>query len=63
MSEREADRVTAEYLMRKVEEQPAPKFLSSPPVQDGPEYVEPLRLIAGVLVFAVIVGLIFWGVQ
>ncbi len=62
MSEREADRVTAEYLMRKVEEQPAPKFLSSPPVQDGPEYVEPIRFIAGWVVVLVVFGLIWIGV-
>lgn len=33
-----------------------------PPVVDGPEYVSPIRFIAGWLVVLALVGLIFWGV-
>jgi hypothetical protein len=31
------------------------------PIQDGPEYVSPVRFIAGWLVVLAIAGLIFWG--
>lgn len=39
-----------------------PKFVSRSPVVDGPEYVEPIRFIAGWVVVAAIAALIFWGV-
>ena len=54
-----ANRITAEYLMRPLED--PPRFLSSPPVVDGPEYVSPLRFIAGWVVVVAIAALIFWG--
>jgi hypothetical protein len=60
MSQQDAEHMTAEYLMRKIEAEPMPYFISSAPVQDGPEYVEPLRFVAGALVVAVIAGLVFW---
>ena len=55
-----ADELAAEYLMRPLED--PPRFLSSPPVQDGPEYVEPIRFICGWVVVLALVGLIFLGV-
>lgn len=56
---RRASELAAEYLMRPLED--PPRFLSSPPVQDGPEYVEPIRFIAGWVVVVAIAALIFWG--
>ena len=58
---RRAETLTAEYLLRHVPEEPLPRFLSSPPVQDGPEYVEPIRFICGCVVVVAIAALIFWG--
>ena len=57
---RRADELAAEYLMRPMED--PPRFLSSPPVVDGPEYVSPTRFLAGWVVVLALVGLIFWGV-
>jgi hypothetical protein len=59
VSKDRANELTAEYLMRPLED--PPRFLSSPPVQDGPEYVSPIRFIAGWVVVLVVFGLIFWG--
>ena len=59
MSKDRANELTAEYLMRPLED--PPRFLSSPPVQDGHEYVSPLRFIAGWVVVLAVFGLIFWG--
>jgi hypothetical protein len=56
---RRADELAAEYLMRPLED--PPRFLSSPPVQDGPEYMSPLRFICGWVVVLAVSGLIFWG--
>ncbi len=56
---RRASELAAEYLMRPLED--PPRFLSSPPVQDGPEYVEPIRFIAGWVVVVAIAALIFLG--
>ena len=56
---RRADEVAAEYLMRPLED--PPRFLSSPQVQDGPEYVSPTRFIAGWVVVLALVAVIFWG--
>ena len=56
---RRADELAAEYLMRPLED--PPRFLSSPRVQDGPEYVSPTRFIAGWVVVAAIAALLFWG--
>ena len=60
MSKDDANRLTAEYLMRPLED--PPRFLSSPPVQDGPEYVSPIRFIAGWVVVLAVFGLIWIGV-
>ena len=38
-----------------------PRFLSSPRVQDGPEYVEPISFIAGWVVVLALVAILFWG--
>lgn len=38
-----------------------PLFVSQPRHEDGPEYVEPIRFIAGWVVIAAIAALIFWG--
>ena len=56
---RRADELAAEYLMRPLED--PPRFLSSPQVQDGPEYVSPIRFIAGWVVVLALVAVIFWG--
>ena len=56
---RRASEIAAEYLMRPMED--PPRFLSSPRVQDGPEYVSPVQFIAGWVVVLTLVGLIFWG--
>ena len=56
---RRADELAAEYLMRPLED--PPRFLSSPPVQDGPEYVSPIRFIAGWVVVLALVAIVFWG--
>lgn len=55
-----ADELAAEYLMRPMED--PPRFLSSPRVQDGPEYVSPTRFLAGWVVVLALVGLIWIGV-
>lgn len=54
-----AEQITAEYLMRPLEN--PPRFLSSPRVQDGPEYVSPTRFIAGWVVVLALVAILFWG--
>ena len=56
---RRADEIAAEYLMRPLEDQP--RFLTSPPVQDGPDHMSPLQFIAAVLVLGLVFVLIFWG--
>ena len=56
---RRASEIAAEYLMRPLED--PPRFLSSPRVQDGPEYVSPIRFIAGWVVVLALVAVIFWG--
>lgn len=38
-----------------------PRFVSQPRHEDGPEYVEPIRFIAGWMVVLALVGLVFWG--
>jgi hypothetical protein len=58
----EAERITAEYLMRKIEAEPLPSFLNSPPVQDGPDRTSPLEAVAGFAVVALFFVLIFWGI-
>ena len=57
---RRADELAAEYLMRPLEDQP--RFLNSPPVQDGPDHMSPLQFIAAVLVLGLVFVLIFWGI-
>ena len=57
---RRASEIAAEYLMRPLED--PPRFLSSPPVVDGPEYVSPIRFICGWVVVLALVGIVFWGV-
>ena len=61
MSKEEANRLTAEYLVRQVPEEDWPRFVSRPRHEDGPEYVEPIRFIAGWVVVLALVGLVFWG--
>ena len=56
---RRADELAAEYLMRPLED--PPRFLSSPRVQDGPEYVSPVQFIAGWVVVLALVAILFWG--
>jgi hypothetical protein len=56
-----ATELTAEYLMRKIEAEPLPRFLTSPPVQDGPDRTSPLEAVAGFAVVALVFVLIFWG--
>jgi len=60
MSRENAERITAEYLMRKIEAEPLPTFLNSPPVQDGPDRVSPLEAVAGFAVVALVA--IIWAV-
>jgi hypothetical protein len=61
MSRENAKRICAEYLMRKIEAEPLPTFLNSPPIQDGPEHTTPLETLAGFAVVAFVFVLIFWG--
>lgn len=58
---KDADHITAEYLVRQVPEEDLPRFVSQPRHEDGPEYVEPIRFIAGWVVVVAIAALIFWG--
>lgn len=62
MSKDDANRLTAEYLMRQVPEEDWPRFVSQPRHEDGPEHTTPLQTIAGFAVLA-LVGLLFWGVM
>jgi hypothetical protein len=55
---RRADELAAKYLMRPLES--PPRFLNSPPVQDGPDHVSPLRFAAGVLVLGLVA--VIWAV-
>lgn len=61
MSRDDANRLTAEYLVRQVPEEDWPRFVSQPRHEDGPEYVSPTRFIAGWVVVAAVAALIFWG--
>ena len=58
-------RLDAEKLARLYEgfyaDQDQPRFLNSPPVQDGPDHMSPLQFIAAVLVLGLVFVLIFWG--
>ena len=54
MSRENAERITAEYILRQVPEEPLL-------IQDGPEHVSPLRFVAGVAMVAFVFVLIFWG--
>lgn len=49
---RRADELAAEYLMRPLED--PPRFLNSPPIQDGPEHTTPLETIAGFAVLTLV---------
>ena len=49
---RRADELAAEYLMRPLED--PPRFLNSPPIQDGPEHTTPLETLAGFAVLALV---------
>lgn len=60
MSKDDANRLTAEYLLRQVPED-MPRFVSRPRHEDGPEYVSPIRFVAGWVVVLAIAALIFWG--
>ena len=59
-------RLDAERLARLYEgfyaEQDQPRFLNSPPIQDGPEHTTPLETLAGFAVLA-LVALLFWGIM
>ena len=57
-----AKELAAEYLMRKIEAEPLPRFLNSPPAQDGPDRTSPLEAVAGFAVVGLVFVLIFWGV-
>ncbi len=56
-----ADELAAEYLMRKIEAEPLPSFLTSPRLEDGPDRVSPLEVVAGFAVVALVFVLVFWG--
>lgn len=43
-------------------EQDPPRFLNSPPVQDGPDRTSPLEAVAGFAVLGLVFVLIFWGI-
>jgi hypothetical protein len=57
----DAERITAEYLMRKIEAEPLPRFISREPITDRPDRVSPLEAVAGFAVVALFFVLIFWG--
>jgi hypothetical protein len=61
MSRENAERITAEYLMRKIEAEPLPCFLNSKRLEDGPDRVSPLEAVAGFALVALFCVLIFWG--
>ena len=62
MSKDDANRLTAEYLLRQVPEEDWPRFVSQPRHEDGPEYVSPIRFICGWVVVLAVFGLIWIGV-
>ena len=55
---RRADELAAEYLMRPLEN--PPRFLNSPPVQDGPDRTSPLETLAGFAVVAIVIFIFGW---
>ena len=57
---REAERISAEYLMRKIDAEPLPRFLTTKRLEDGPDRVSPLEAVAGFAVVALVA--IIWAV-
>jgi hypothetical protein len=55
-----AKELAAEYLMRKIEAEPLPRFLNSPPAQDGPDRTSPLEAVAGFAVVAIVIFIFGW---
>jgi hypothetical protein len=55
-----ATELTAEYLMRKIEAEPLPRFLNSPRLEDGPDRVSPLEAVAGFAVVALVIFIFGW---
>ena len=59
-------RLDAERLARLHDgfyaDQDQPRFLNSPPVQDGPDRVSPLEAVAGFAVVGLVFVLFFWGI-
>jgi hypothetical protein len=57
-------RLDAEKLARLYDgfyvDQDQPRFLSSPPIQDGPEHVSPLRFVAGVAMLVIVAFVFGW---
>jgi hypothetical protein len=41
-------------------DQDQPRFLTSPPVQDGPDRVSPLEAVAGFAVVAIVIFIFGW---
>jgi hypothetical protein len=60
MSRPDAERLARLYDGFYAEQDP-PRFLNSPPVQDGPDRVSPLEAVAGFAVLGLVFVLIFWG--
>ena len=59
MSKDDANRLTAEYLMRQVPED-MPRFVSQPRHEDGAEYVGLWQFIAGVALLVVVAAVFMW---
>jgi hypothetical protein len=57
-----AERLANDYdqYCAKRDAKPLPRFLNSPPVQDGPDRVSPLEAVAGFAVVAIVA--IIWAV-
>jgi hypothetical protein len=57
-------RLDAEKIARLYDgfyaDQDQPRFLNSPPVQDGPDRVSPLEAVAGFAVVAIVIFIFGW---
>jgi hypothetical protein len=57
-------RLDAERLARLYDgfyaDQDQPRFLTSPPVQDGPDHMSPLEAVAGFAVVAIVIFIFGW---
>ncbi len=57
----DANRITAEYLLRRVEPLDWPAHEDAADLARPDDYVSPLRFAAGAVVLGLVFVLIFWG--